>query len=174
MPVDLCSSVNSISQYAFGSGFLNSLLGSALSVAFIIAMTMVLLIMFLYPAKKGTPFKTVFKMFVYMFLISLLVIFAHDSINQTAQQAQQKHKEVSEIFRSVNDRDPVYGNYESVNNVLGGVDKPYPGLMPKTPTPTPEEIHAEQVKQQRKKIDNANSMSSQKPPPPVQNPFASV
>jgi hypothetical protein len=80
MPIDLYSSVKKTSKWAFDSPFLNNVLGSTLFVSIIIALIMILIIMIMYPAKSGTSFSVVLKMFFYMFIGSLVVLFLHDGI----------------------------------------------------------------------------------------------
>lgn len=80
MPIDFFSSLRGASDWAVGSPLLNSILGSSLFVAIVVSLIMMLLIMFMYPAKAGTPFSVIAKMFIYMFFGSLLVIFLHDGI----------------------------------------------------------------------------------------------
>lgn len=111
MPIDLCSSVNSVSQYAFGSSALNNILSSSIFVAIVIAIIMTLLIMILYPAKKGTPFFLVGKMFVYMFFISWLVIFLHDSVlRYTFDEDKQTDSSYDFVAQMAGPKDPVYGS----------------------------------------------------------------
>lgn len=80
MPIDFLSSTRSAAKWAFGSPFLNKVLGSSMFVAGIVSFLMIMLIMIMYPAKSGTSFSIVLKMFVYMFFGSLLVIFLHDGV----------------------------------------------------------------------------------------------
>lgn len=121
MPIDLCSSVNKISNYAFGSGFLNTLFGSALSIAFVIALIMILLIMIMYPAKSGTSLLIIVKLFIYMFMFGLLVVFLHDGVlKYTLQEKTEDDSNVS-IMKgtTLGGRDAVYGNYNSINPTPG-------------------------------------------------------
>ena len=115
MPIDLCSSVGSVSQYAFGSSALNGILSSSIFMAIMISFIMVILIMILYPAKKGTSFFLVGKMFVYMFFISWMLVFLHDSvlnyINKEKEQSDLSH----DFMHGVSHKDPVYGNYEPIS-----------------------------------------------------------
>lgn len=80
MPIDFFSSLKGASNWAVGSPLLNNILGSSIFVAIVVSLIMMLLVMFMYPAKAGTPFSIVAKMFIYMFFGSLLVIFLHDGI----------------------------------------------------------------------------------------------
>lgn len=80
MPIDLYGSIKKTSQWAFGSPFLNGVLSSTVVVAIMISLIMIFIIMIMYPAKSGTPFSIVAKMFVYMFFSTMLVVFLHDSV----------------------------------------------------------------------------------------------
>ncbi len=80
MPIDLHSSLKGASQWAFGSPLLNNALGSSICVALIIALLMILLIMFMYPAKPGTPFSVLAKLFVYMLFGTMMIVFLHDGV----------------------------------------------------------------------------------------------
>ena len=80
MAIDLYNTLKNTSQWAFGSAILNGILSSSIFVAFVIALLMMLLIMLMYPAKSGTSFSVIFKLFVYMFLGSLFVVFLHDGV----------------------------------------------------------------------------------------------
>lgn len=117
MPIDLCSSVNNISNYAFGSSILNSIFGSPVVLAIIISIIMVLLIMFLYPAKPGTSITIIIKMFIYMALSSFLIIFLHDGIIKYALEEEHQEKNNESFMRgtTIGGRDPVYGNYQNIN-----------------------------------------------------------
>ena len=110
MPIDLCSSVSSVSQYAFGSSFVNIILSSSIFVAVVIAIIMTLIIMILYPAKKGTPFFLVGKMFVYMFFISWLVIFLHDSVLRYTFDEEKQADSAHDFIENLSKRDCVYGS----------------------------------------------------------------
>lgn len=88
MPIDLYSSLKGASQWAFGSQLLNNILGSSIFVAIIVSLLMILLIMFMYPAKSGTSFVVVAKMFIYMCFGSLLIIFLHDGVLKYMMEEQ--------------------------------------------------------------------------------------
>jgi hypothetical protein len=100
MPIDLYSSIKKASQWAFGSPLLNGVLGSSLFVACVIAMLMILIIMFMYPAKSGTPFSVVIKMFVYMLFGSLLIIFLHDGVIKYMMEEEFSNKDSEEFMRN--------------------------------------------------------------------------
>ena len=120
MPIDLYSTAKKTSQWAFGSPFLNKILGSSLFVAGVVSFIMIILIMIMYPAKPGTPFSIVAKMFVYMFASSLLVIFLHDGVVRYMYE-EEKEAHVSEAFMQNitmigRENDPSYGSmYKTID-----------------------------------------------------------
>ena len=129
MPIDLKSSLKKTSQWAFSSPLLNSILGSSLFIAIIIAILMVLLVMVLYPAQKGTPFSVVFKMFLYMFFGTLLIVFLHDGVIKAMMDMQDKEKEETYLMNgsTTDGKDPVYGQTRPVNpelNTMSGQNTP--------------------------------------------------
>lgn len=99
MPFDLAGSIRKTSQWAFSSPILNNILGSSLFVAITIALLMILLIMVLYPAKKGTPISVLCKIFIYMFFGSLLIIFLHDSVIKFMFEESEQEKEDIDFMR---------------------------------------------------------------------------
>lgn len=112
MPIDLYSSIDKTSQWAFGSPLLNNVLSSSLFVAIAIALLMCLLIMVMYPAKSGTPFSIVIKMFVYMMFGSLLIIFLHDGVLKYMFKEELDANEADDFMNNVNQEgrvsDPTY------------------------------------------------------------------
>jgi hypothetical protein len=125
MPIDLYSSLRGASQWAFGSPLLNNILGSSLFVAIVVALLMILLIMFMYPAKPGTSFAVIAKMFVYMFFSSLLVIFLHDGVIKYMMEEESAALDADDFMQNTTMRgrlaDPAYGGlYKTIspqNNV---------------------------------------------------------
>ena len=101
MPIDLYSSSKAASRWAFGSPFLNKILGSSLFVSGIVAFLMILLIMVMYPAKPGTSFSIVVKMFIYMFFGSLLVIFLHDGVVRYLTEEERNEKQADAFMQNI-------------------------------------------------------------------------
>lgn len=101
MPIDLLSSSKSVSKWAFGSPFLNKVLGSSMFVAGSVAFLMIILIMIMYPAKSGTSFTVVLKMFVYMFFGSLLVIFLHDGVVRYITEESHNEKQAEAFMQNI-------------------------------------------------------------------------
>lgn len=109
MPIDLYSSIKKTSQWAFGSPALNSILGSCVFVAVVIALVMIMLVMIMYPAKAGTSFSIVAKMFVYMLFGSMLIIFLHDGILRHTFEEEMHDQAENDIVTGGTITDLVYG-----------------------------------------------------------------
>jgi hypothetical protein len=123
MPVDLCGSINKTSRWAFASPILNSILGSSLFVAIIIAFLMVLIIMVMYPAKTGTSFGIVVKMFIYMLFSSMLVVFLHDCVVKSQINEQHDEDSATDFMRNATmegrQNDPSYAStYKPINPAI--------------------------------------------------------
>jgi hypothetical protein len=117
MTIDLNSTVGSCSRYVFGSDLLNGILSSSVTVAVLISLVMVLLIMVMYPAKKGTGFAVIAKMGLYMFFLTMLIVFLHDSVLKFIFNEKSYQDSSEDIMRGVNSysRDPVASSvYTSV------------------------------------------------------------
>lgn len=117
MPIDLHSSLNGVSEYVFGNSVLKTMLGGSISVAFVIAIIIMLIIMVMYPAKRDTPASTLIKMFIYIFLASMTLIFMHDSILKHNINEHDKQLSNDSIMRNatIGGMDVVYGSsYETI------------------------------------------------------------
>lgn len=114
MPIDLLSTVKKTSHFAFSSPLLNNVLGSSLFVSIIVALIMVLLVMIMYPAQKNTPFSVICKMFLYMFLGSIIVVFLHDGVIKCMLQEEIDDRQQEDFMRGVipTNRDQYYGQQQ--------------------------------------------------------------
>jgi hypothetical protein len=135
MPIDLNGCLKGMSNKAFGSPILNSILGSSVFVALVIAFVMIILIMVMYPAKKGTSFTVIAKMFLYMTFTTLLVVFLHDGVIKYMID-EEREMQLSESFmQNITEegraRDPVYGNaYRNINPGMQSQSQPQPQMQP--------------------------------------------
>lgn len=142
MPIDLYSSLKGASQWAFGSPLLNNVLGSSVFVASIIALLMVLLIMFMYPAKSGTPFSVIAKLFVYMFFGTMLIVFLHDGVIKYMMEEEFAEKDSEQFMQNATMHgriaDPSYSNmYKTVSPVSAPLNAPV--VTPEVdPNPSPD------------------------------------
>lgn len=114
MPVDLYGSIRKTSQWAFDSPILNNILASSLFVAVSIALIMVLIVMIMYPAQSGTSILVVIKMFIYMFLSSLLIVFLHDGVMKFLAEEKDNELETTQFMQNTTlegrANDPAYQN----------------------------------------------------------------
>jgi hypothetical protein len=121
MPIDLYGGVfKKASNWAFGSPLLNNVLGSSIFVAITIALLMIVLIMIMYPAKSGTSFSVVLKMFVYMLFGSMLIVFLHDGVikymNDEKLEAAASSSFMQNTTMEGRQYDPAYGStYKLIN-----------------------------------------------------------
>lgn len=172
MPIDLYSSVNKVSHFAFGSTVLNTLFGSTTITALIIATIMIISVMILYPAKLHTPLMVVFKMFIYIFIFTLLIVFVHDGVTKYTIEEKFQDKISADLMQgtSISTRDSVYGsgyvdiNPSSQNQAGGGrteeqteeISIPQPPVSIVQPKPPDTEISV---------------LGGAKPPPHRENPY---
>jgi hypothetical protein len=163
MPIDLYSSIKKTSQWAFGSPVLNGILGSSIFVSIAIALLMCLLIMIMYPAKSGTPFSIVAKMFVYMTFGSLLIIFLHDGVLKYMLEEEEEAKQAEYFMQNT--------------TMEGRVADPAYGAMYKTISPTSQPINSQSVSQpvsqpvQQDTILGGGVLGGRHPPPKRPNPY---
>ncbi len=80
MPIDVSDSLRKTSHYVFSSSILGSLLGSPIPLALTVSLILVIIIMLIYPAKTGTGFGVICKIFIYSFLINMALFYLHDGI----------------------------------------------------------------------------------------------
>jgi hypothetical protein len=171
MPIDLYGSLKKTSQWAFGSPLLNNILSSNLFVALVISVIMILLIMIMYPAKSGTPFSIIAKMFIYMFFGTALIIFLHDSVLKYMIQEEGDADSDVNIMRNTTSEgrvaDPAYASlYTPINPV---------------PQPIPQQtmIRGGQVSRSEEMDEllrdtipaNRPILGGSHPPKPIVNPY---
>jgi hypothetical protein len=129
--IDFNSSTKKATNWVFTNSTLNSLLGNSLSLGITISLLMVLLVMVMYPAKAGTSFSIMVKLFIYMFLGSTIFIFLHDGIMHNNILNEVKDSKGDELFSSMNEKnrqessaDIVYGEKKVLANATIKEDEP--------------------------------------------------
>lgn len=80
MAIDIAESLTSLSQWVFGSTLLHDIFSNAIVISVVISLIMVVLLMFIYPAKANTGVSVLVKLFIYMALSTSLIIFLHDNV----------------------------------------------------------------------------------------------
>lgn len=181
MPIDLYSSSKAASRWAFGSPFLNKILGSSLFVAGIVAFLMILLIMVMYPAKSGTSFSVVVKMFIYMFFGSLLVIFLHDGVVRYLAEEDRNEKQADAFMQNITQTgrtaDPSYASmYKPIAPQTTAQTTSQTVAQPSTtgaaePETTPSQIPDTFVVSDRPHSVSGGAPARWKPRPTALNPY---
>ena len=125
MPIDFSSSVNNFSNKVFGTSIINKYLNSTLFVSLLITFILMLIIMLFYPAKENTPIKIIFKVGLYSFLSSALILFLHDGVvksNINNNKVDENNEKIIQNLTNQN-RDIIYNNKIPVKpNIIGGDD----------------------------------------------------
>jgi hypothetical protein len=126
MPIDFSSSVNNISNKVFGTSIINKYLSSVLFVAILITFILIIIIMLFYPVKENTPVKILFKVGLYSFLASALILFLHNGVvksNMDNNNMNENNEKIIQNFTNKN-RDIIYNKNIPINpNVTGGNDE---------------------------------------------------
>lgn len=103
---------------------LNTLLGNSVIVAFIITIIMIIIVMFNYPANSDTSIGMIFKIFLYMLLINIPIVFLHNGIvkkNIEEEYIKDKSDELLNPFDDGEEKINVTPNLNtnSVNQLRG-------------------------------------------------------
>ena len=173
MAIDLYNTLRNTSQWAFGSAILNGILSSSIFVAFVVALLMVLLIMMMYPAKSGTSFSVVCKLFIYMFLGSLFVLFLHDGVLTYMIKEENNKTNADSLIQDVLDEAP-RSNMRPFDN------KPVFKPVKNSPLNSPRNILQDQTEEPEEHIiddtptqlNTRGSLAGPKPPISGGNPYA--
>lgn len=140
MPIDLNHSLNTISEQAFGNNIISGTLGNVMSCALIIAIIAIVLIMFIYPAKSGTPLLVVVKIFIYMFAATAALIFIHDGIKRRHQTDGDRDADHLNLVTQSNpeNRDVVYQQADHV--IRPAAPAPEPTVVQQITIQAPAEL----------------------------------
>lgn len=120
MPIDFLSTTNSL-QSAVESSWANTVFGGTVSTAIMISILFVLLIMVMYPAKSGTSFWVVVKMWLYALVSVGVLLFLHDGVLRA--KIKKEHTDglndisVQLSKSTYGSADPAYGGYIEQNSV---------------------------------------------------------
>ena len=108
MSIDLRDSAARAGSYVSSSPLLNGIFSNKIVVSLMIAAIMILIVMIVYPAKKGTGVGLLIKMFVYMATFTGIVMFLHDGILESNFKEQHHDNNALDLSR------------ESINNAVSG------------------------------------------------------
>jgi hypothetical protein len=107
MPLEISNLLNDSFGWSFSSRGLNSLFSNKFYTSLILTIIILILIMNIYPCKKGTPSWITFKLGFYILIASLSIIFIHDG-----------------ILHGIYEKDVVSGETDAFINALGGDTNP--------------------------------------------------
>lgn len=178
MPIDLNSSVSRVSHMAFGNAALNTILSNSVFVAFVITAVVILIVLIMYPARANTPFFIVGKMFVYIMLISWIVIFLHDSVSQQLTAEQLHANESRDFIQNIVVKDPVYGRYEPIRPTQSEQQEQHarheqPNQVQQNQVSGDEQRNQHvQHEQPASDIIGGATLYGPRPPMPTKNPYA--
>lgn len=129
MPIEIADTLKDTCGWSFSSRGLNSLFCNRFYTALILTIIILILIMNIYPCKKGTPAWITFKLGFYVLVASLSIIIVHDGImhNLYTQRTIKGNDDtfIDELDGANNsafmkDRAPVVPNVRNGDDVSGG------------------------------------------------------
>jgi len=179
MAIDLNSSIKSFSRMAFGSDTLNNIFGSSVFIALLISIIMIFIIMIFYPAKRGTGFIVLARMFLYMTFTTLFVIFLHDSILKYQFEDNDVVASNDDLMRGITDKNVAYqfkpieptSTTES-NNITGSGESNESNNISNEFNSTSNEFNSTSDEFNSILAGDVNYvLGGAPPPPPVVNPF---
>ena len=80
MPLELSNALKDTCGWSFSSRGMNNLFCNKFYTSVILTIIIIVLIMVIYPCKKGTPVYITFKLGFYILLATLGIMFIHDSV----------------------------------------------------------------------------------------------
>lgn len=96
--------------WSFASKGMNNLFCNKFYTAGMLTAMIIILIMVLYPGKKGTPVFVVFKLAFYILICSYLVIFVRDGILNKKTTLETEGGKTDAFINALGGDDPVYGD----------------------------------------------------------------
>ncbi len=161
MPIDINSSINSITREVFGNNLLSTMVGKPWALGLFISVVFMFLIMIYYPAKSSVKMSTIFKIFVYIFISTTCLIFIHDGVLKNRYEEKNTEDTSADMITAIGGNDPVYGNYSKVT--------PEHRQMNIIPEPSIEET----VKEVERIVQElpTKTLGGAMPPPEKQNIF---
>jgi hypothetical protein len=96
MPVSFNEVANDTLNSLFGNSFISTLFNSSLLLAGVFSVIMILLVMALYPAKPNTTTRDLFKLFVWFFGVSFIVLLLHNNAVKRKYSKELEDKEDEE------------------------------------------------------------------------------
>jgi hypothetical protein len=99
--IEISNFLGGITNSASSSIGLNSIFTSILKSAIVLALLVLLIIMFIYPCKKGTPAWVLLKVYLYVFAVSLFFFYVHNSINCSKYEEKHLDRNVDNFIENI-------------------------------------------------------------------------
>jgi hypothetical protein len=80
MPIDIKNIIAGGANVLSSSSSLGKFVKSTIGLAVILAIVMIIIVMFIYPAKENSSMLSIIQIFVYSLFINCLIIFFHDNM----------------------------------------------------------------------------------------------
>lgn len=122
MPIDLTRSLKSSCGWSFASNGMNQLFASKLYTCGILTIMIIFLVMIIYPCKKNTPVWIMGKLGIYIFLVTICIMFVHDCVLYNEYKEQTGGSETEAMIYSIGKNSNVAfgGDQVSVTPATGG------------------------------------------------------
>lgn len=101
MPFELANSLKNTCSWSFSSRGMNNLFCNKFYTSAILTIMIIILIMLIYPCKKGTPFWITFKLGFYILFFTLGIVFIHDSVMQNSFEKEIRGGETEAFINAL-------------------------------------------------------------------------
>ena len=108
MAIDIGSFFQSICNKTYSVTGLNAVFSSVINMAIILSIIIILLIMTIYPCKKGTPIYILGKLFLYVLLISVSLLSLHSSIIKNDYQQKYSDQTMGTFINKIGGKNEIY------------------------------------------------------------------
>ena len=108
MPFELAESFKNTCSMTFTSRGINSIFCSKIYTSAILTVMILVLIMVLYPGKSGTSILIIGKLGLYIFLVSMAVIFIHDGVVHSSYTNKKTDDDNKSFMNDLNEKNPIY------------------------------------------------------------------
>jgi hypothetical protein len=107
--IELCALGEDTYKCSFASRGISKLFCNKFYTAGILTAMIIILIMVIYPCKKGTPVFIVFKLAFYILIFTYMVIFVHDGVLHQITEKENDDAETSKFIGGLGETNVVYG-----------------------------------------------------------------
>jgi glucan phosphoethanolaminetransferase (alkaline phosphatase superfamily) len=131
MPFELSNTFNNTFGMSLSSPGMNRLLCSKFYTSIILTFIIIILIMIIYPCKKGTPIFVTFKLGFYIMICTLSVIFLHDTILRSSFDHNLNNKENNAFVEAIGSSNNIayYSDKINIDPKLAPVDSTIGGYV---------------------------------------------